>query len=297
MMHLDPAVRADLPHPQPTRDLLSLPNELLLEVAEHLFSRTTYDAHRTTPYTVTTFRDARAFLLVNRRLNQLLTPLFLRRAISGFSLAPSLACPHRSILHWAAANNSSPNLWGKLRLYGGSKLINRVDCKQTSPLLAAVLYNNATATELLLKEGADVKLGNPSPLLCAVVFAYHDIVGLLLGAGADTEERTVSGCTLLHLASMISNAEKASIIKKALVQAGANENARQHLGYTPAQIEDMVSEAKALGAYREGPELGTVILDQIFLADLEALPWLHPFCYLRRRLLKVRGDLYFRRTE
>jgi len=251
---------AVLPHSRPIGySLLSLPNELLLEIAEYLFNQITYDADIPA---ATTFRDANAFLLVNHRLYQLLTPCFLRSAVSNFSWGPPHLC--RSILHWAAAHNGSFNLLRKLFAYGGSNLINQVDSRGFSPLLIAVLHNNAAITEFLLKEGANVELHTPiqvTPLLCAVVFRYHDILRLLLDAGADPVTMAYLGYTALHFAFM-DDTEDASLVQGALIQARANRSARQPLGYTPAQIEDKLSEAKALGVYPEDLKWGTPLYDR-----------------------------------
>jgi len=292
---------ADLSHSRPAQcNFLSLPNELLLEIAEWLFHPATYDIRLPE---ATTFRDASAFLLVNHRLYQLFSPYFFR-TISKFSWGP----PHlgRSILHWAAAHNGNPNLLRRLLPYGGSKMINDVDREGASPLFTAVLHNNATITEFLLKEGADIELeAQSTPLVCAVVFGYYDIVGLLLDAGAYTEERTFTDCTPLHIASMLGNAKEASNIIKALVQAGADTSARQHLGYTPAEIEEKLSEAKALGIYKGDLDLERVTplydphIDQgsrdrdrhrvtSQLADLRALPWIAPLYFLRRQLAQLK---------
>ncbi|RPB25566.1 ankyrin [Terfezia boudieri ATCC MYA-4762] len=272
-----------LPHSR--YNLLSLPNELLLEIAEHLFIPFIYDDRFPT---VTTFRDASAFLLVNHRLNQLLTPYFLRRAISSFYWG--LPCCSRTILHWAAAHNGSVNLLRKIFLYDDSKLINQVDCHGVSPLFAAVLHNNITMTEFLLKEGADVELRTvSSPLLCAVACGYHDIVGLLLDAGADTESKIYSHCTSLHIISMIGDAKEASIIKKALVQAGANTAALQAFGYTPTQIEDKLREARAYGTYKEGLEWRTAPYG---FQSGQVLPWLVPLFFFRHQLSMLKANLH-----
>ncbi|KAF8423893.1 ankyrin repeat-containing domain protein [Tirmania nivea] len=264
ILHPDPAGLVDLPHFQPTRyNFLSLPNELLLEIAEYTFNSITYgDPPASAATDSTALRDATAFLLVNHRLNQLLTPYLLRVAMSKVSWGPPHW--HRSILHWAAAHGSL-SLLRKVLLYGGSKMINQVDSRGISPLMTAVLHNDAAITELLLEEGADVELGPTSsaaqariftPLHCAVAFGYHDILGLLLGAGADTESTAFAHCTPLHIASMIGDVKDASISKEALVQAGANRNAQSLLGYwyTPIQIEEELSKAKAIKTYKEREE-------------------------------------------
>ena len=245
-------------------NLLSLPNELLLEIAEHLLSPAANGN--------ITFRDTGAFLRVNHRLHQLLTPCFLRRAISDFFWGPPGLC--RSILHWAAAHQGSPSPLRKLLLYGRSELINEVDYDGISPLVVAVLYNNTTTTQFLLEEGADTDMYSDeeitAPLIYAVAFGYHDIVELLLNAGADTETVNCYRCTPLHIIPIIESATSASIIKKALIRAGANTGARDMFGYTPTQFEVMWSHLVFGKEFRDPSWSMPLSLLRVLLESLKA---------------------------
>ena len=218
--------------PQPS--LLTLPNELLLEIGEYL-SRPC---------------DLVSFSLVNRFLSKLLEPCVLCRAANTRFIYNGYE-PGRSVLHWAASHGVN-SLLQKLLPYvnqisrnadqSGAKTvdpINDIDSSKMTPLCSAALKQNTTTVELLLRYGA-----NPdSPITfhgvelyavhCAILFGLNPMLSLLLHAEADIEAEAIpiGGC--LHVAAAFDKPESIRM----LVEAGADLHSRSLIYYlTPIEV-------------------------------------------------------------
>jgi len=191
--------------PPPTT-LLSLPNELLLEIAQHL----------------PRLSDLNSLLLGNQRLRYLLTPHLIKRAVAPVPIGGRSS----SVLHWAAAHGDTALLQTLLsyihrkKLLGKSNPINDRDRDGRTPLYAATMNNDIASVELLLQHGADVRgsgiRGNP--LFYAVPMGNHEMIQLLLNAGANPRAAGPDGFTVLHVAAV--NDDYITI--KMLLEAGAS---------------------------------------------------------------------------
>jgi truncated hemoglobin YjbI len=95
---------------------------------------------------------------------------------------------------------------------------------------------NLRMVELLLRLGADPNAGGHPPLYCVAnecpVTGGGDVVQALVRAGARVDQRSDSKrCTALHMAARRGNTE----VAKALLDCGADINARDRAGVTPLQ--------------------------------------------------------------
>jgi hypothetical protein len=100
----------------------------------------------------------------------------------------------------------------------------------------ASAQKNLRIVELLLRLGADPNVGGHPPLYCVAnespVTSGGDIVRALVRAGARVDERSDSKrCTALHMAARRGNTE----VAEALLDCGADINARDSAGVTPLQ--------------------------------------------------------------
>ena len=100
----------------------------------------------------------------------------------------------------------------------------------------ASAQKNLRMVELLLCLGADPNVGGHPPLYCVAnecpVTGGGDVVRALVRAGARVDERSDSkGCTALHMAARRGNTE----VAEALLDCGADINARDKAGVTPLQ--------------------------------------------------------------
>ena len=139
---------------------------------------------------------------------------------------------------------------------GADPLLGDINGETLLHTLAKYSSAGLTRIPLLLDAGVDVNLPNnngETPLHLAADEARAGAnVALLLEAGADPGLRTAEGDTPLHSAVAASRPDSSTIA--ALVAAGADINARNELGRTPAQLawmgghSQVVDQLLALGA-------------------------------------------------
>jgi len=217
--------------------LLTLPNELLLEIVLYL----------------PRFHDLNSFLRVNRWLSRLLTPVLLSRAVADTSSSRAAypGLQQRSVLHWAASHGDS-SLLRKLFAFGQGKVpgLDEIDsCRyHMFPLYSAILNKHIAAVEVLLEHGADINLScsRKTPLLLAVLGGLHDVVGLLLRAGASTETELAGVGGYLHLAVALDD----PVSIRLLGCAGADLRA-MYLGLTPAAMAHLLDKHAAIQALQD----------------------------------------------
>jgi cytohesin len=153
--------------------LLSIPNELLLEISTYIGPRDL------------------SHLICNHRLRDLFTPLLHQYALQDWS--------HDSALHWAARRGHVPLI--KLILSKGLDVNLPNSCGDT-PLHFAARDGHLGAVSELLANGADMnvreKCRGATALVYAVEGGYRDISELLIDKGADVYTRLDDGSTLLH---------------------------------------------------------------------------------------------------
>ncbi|XP_014211991.1 serine/threonine-protein phosphatase 6 regulatory ankyrin repeat subunit B-like [Copidosoma floridanum] len=118
--------------------------------------------------------------------------------------------------------------------------VNIQNQKRESPLVIAILSNNAEIVEILLDAGADHVntnfYGNFGPLHFAAERGYAEIIKLLLKAGADVKAVNVGRRTALHMAIATEYKDDStcrSEAVRALIHAGSDVNAKDDSDETP----------------------------------------------------------------
>lgn len=176
-----------------------MPKELILHVAESLSSR-----------------DLSRLLRVNHFLQELLSPVLLKRAVTTL-VGPK----RRRILHWASSHNRSPLV--ALLLERGVSVDTEDENRMTAlhpaviqgyetpvkllldngvnpeaesgigwtPLLLAAITGNSTITRLLLEKGVNIELtpggySDQNALHHAAAFGHLDVVNVLIEMGCKT---------------------------------------------------------------------------------------------------------------
>ena len=121
----------------------------------------------------------------------------------------------------------------KQHLAAGADVNAKDDKFGITPLHIAAAYGEKEVTELLIANGADVKVADMSlmtPLHFAVVFGHKEIVELLIVNGADMNAKDGNvGWTPLHYAAFNGHKEIAEL----LIAKGADVNAKNEDGETP----------------------------------------------------------------
>lgn len=197
--------------------LLSLPNELLILVAESL----------------TTTKDVNTLVRANRRLWSLLTArlhvLALERKDGEMSL------------HWAVINRHESLVLLLLRL--GVTVDVREDVESGAPIHWGAKYGHENMVRLLLSNGADIAARNnfnETPLHWAAAFGNIEVVRLLLG---EAKTRRVSyvdmkdrhGGTALDWAARYGYME----VCECLLEWGADVNVKDIFGWTAGSSAEM----------------------------------------------------------
>ncbi|KAF8417826.1 ankyrin repeat-containing domain protein [Tirmania nivea] len=239
--------------PPPTT-LLSLPNELLLEVAQHL----------------PRFSDLNSLLLCNQRLCYVLSPHLIERAAATIPIG-GRDC---SVIHWAAAHGDSALLQKLLpsvhrkKLLATFDLINSCDRDGHTPLYAATMNNDSASVALLLEHGAEIQASDTqsNPLLYAVHMGNHDIIQLLLNAGANPGAVSAHGFTLLHIAV----ASDDHITVKMLLEAGASVEDPNCFAIRPVDVARTCQPSKSLELL-EQRETRTAITEESDLQNFQDL--------------------------
>jgi ankyrin repeat protein len=231
----------------PRTTLVSLPNEILLQIASRLHER-----------------DLNSLSRINSRLYILLTHLLYRlgKEIEYHDLSTLLhwACT-RSLtktVHHLLEQSANPNAKyyrayhplqsdgrtplhicaetgnrriAKLLLAHGAKT-KSWDKEGNSPLHLAVKYGKRGMVKVLVKSGAKITARNTDglrPLHVAILEDQKQLVKLLIDLGADVNAKDRTYGTALHLAASF---ESSGICEK-LIQAGADVNDKDIAGMTP----------------------------------------------------------------
>lgn len=181
---------------QPQTILLDLPNELLLQIANHLGPET---------------KHLNSLLRTTRFLHRILTPVLYKHALSVRDR------DGRSLLRSASADGFVSLL--QLLLDHGA--LATIDAKElasgTTSLQAAIMLGREAAVELLLKRGAGANTADKNgwtPLHWAALSGNCTIARLLIDKGARTDVKAHSeyGATALHFAAGIGEREMVRLL-------------------------------------------------------------------------------------
>lgn len=204
--------------------LLSLPNELLIQVGKELGPG-----------------DLDHFIRTNRRLASLLTPVLHKIAVHT-----DFGCLGHTVFIWAAEKGHI-GLMNSLLGYGSD--IEATDSIQWSPLIAAANGGQVATIRFLLDKGANLVAQHPeqlhgNALHYAAMAGQTEAAGVLLEKGADINAKAVCGGTALHMAVAHSYG-----ISKLLLEEGANVDAQNDLGETPllCAVRCRVGDMSGLG--------------------------------------------------
>lgn len=176
--------------------LLDLPNELLLQIVNHLGPET---------------KHLNSFLRTTRFLHRILTPVLYKRALSVRDR------DGRSLLRSASADGFVSLL--QLLLDHGA--LATIDTKElasgTTSLQAAIMLGREAAVELLLKHGAGANTADENgwtPLHWAALSGNCTIARLLIDKGARTDLKACSeyGATALHFAAGMGEKEMVGLL-------------------------------------------------------------------------------------
>lgn len=181
--------------------------------------------------------DLSCFLIANRHLAALLTPLLHHRIIAPHlytHVDPDDIFTEANQLHWAA--DSSYEHLIRLLLWKGF-FVDVLDCLGNTPLQYAADSGNEAVCHLLLENDADVNTTNSkgyTPLISAINSTWcssEPIVGLLLDSGASIEDDS----SVFHVAAMRGKTEAAAVIKL-LLEWGADIGALDEYEETALHI-------------------------------------------------------------
>lgn len=203
----------------PPTNILSLPNEIFLMIAESISDPTSDPA------------SVNNLILTNRRLSYLLTPWLHKLAI----LDKEDGTP---ALHWAALHGYIPLAQLLLKKLDISA-ISRQDSTGQTALHVALEHWEETGTFTiiiaLVQHGINLDSQNSAgetALQLAVSKGHEQIVKLLLERKADVTIRDTKGQTVLHVATRNWGNGGSTSIAALLLDAGVDIDARNNLGET-----------------------------------------------------------------
>ncbi|KAA8648894.1 hypothetical protein EYZ11_006039 [Aspergillus tanneri] len=213
--------------PFTTSLFLSLPNELILEVADYL-----------------NLKNLARLSRVNRHLRQLLVSLVYR--VGSREVDPHFKCYLYTWLHYAAATGDVP--LARRLIAEGADPRKWDDTREWSPLYVAVVNGHIEIVEEFGLTEADMHrrhLGAGASLLHAAVEGRSEyLIRRCIGLGASIEARDALGDTPLHHAAGRGNIH----IVRLLVELGAPVNARDRPGLVP------LHRAASARAYWDRPD-------------------------------------------
>jgi ankyrin repeat protein len=221
-------------------ELIALPIELILDIADHLPAKDLVHLARS-----------------NHWLFRLLSPRVDNVALEYRVPPPSqgLWYLHRSsVLHWAVENNH-PELVKRLVVLGapihGSRAVDHPDDAYASGAVQSALdlaieKGQHQIAELLLAHGAEVNAPDPysfrTPMSTAAMSDKIELAELLLTHGADPcqSDACEEGMTPLHCAAEF----RSSALVERLLSLGVDPNIRDNFGHTPLHsvARDLVEE-------------------------------------------------------
>ncbi|PUU78370.1 ankyrin repeat-containing domain protein [Tuber borchii] len=189
----------------------TLPNELILEVAEKL-----------QPHELT------CLIRTCRRFSRLLVP-----TLQKFALSEKYAS---IALFWAAALGNE-QLVRQILTKGHSVPIIRMEHDGKELSMSHLTSNDSEKNELVsfaLKQGPNLVLedGDGRALYWATRHGYIDMISMLLDQGVDIQFKTFDGDTALHAAVVWQNLEATEL----LIAHGADVDARDGSGRTPLHL-------------------------------------------------------------
>jgi len=189
----------------------TLPNELILEVAEEL-----------QPHELT------CLIRTCRRFSRLLVP-----TLQKFALSEKYAS---IALFWAAALGNE-HLVRQILTKGHYVPIIRMEHDDRELSMSHLTSNDPEKNELVsfaLKQGPNLVLedGDGGSLHWATRHGYIDMISMLLDQGVDIQLKTIDGDTALHAAVIWGNLEATEL----LIAHGADVNARDGSGRTPLHL-------------------------------------------------------------
>lgn len=136
-------------------------------------------------------------------------------------------------LHWAARNNSNPEVI-RLLIKAGADVNAGIKSGKVTPLYFALERNeNPDIISLLIKAGAKVNASDRrgrTPLHMAAAESTPEVISVLLRSGANLSARNEEGWTPLHYSAAYNSDPEAT---SALLEAGADIHSKDRVNRTP----------------------------------------------------------------
>ncbi len=173
-------------------------------------------------------------------------------------------------LHVAAMNGDSEV--AHVLLAHGAKVDLRTTAEETALFLAARRGSPDTVLELL-KAGADANAINGelgyTPVHAAAYWGTPETIHVLMSGGARRDDRTGAGETALHLAARAQDPLHAVANCEALLDAGADPQARDLRGFTVGHTAASVDHLEVIRALKaRGVDLGALAPDGANATDV-----------------------------
>jgi ankyrin repeat protein len=140
--------------------------------------------------------------------------------------------------------------------------VNELDNRGHTPLMNAIVYNDANKVKQLIAEGADINKKNTDgfpPLVIATYMKDMNIMKSLLTAGANLNITDPKGNTPLLVAVALNNLE----LTKLLVESGANINPpKNDLGSTPLRLASGFIDENGNSYSQRNPEIEAYLISK-----------------------------------